>query len=111
MAYSSVLTVCGAKSIYLAENNWVSYIPFALTLTILYILIRNHRGMRTYVAIAIALVASAILLLVHQLILPPNLYNLGTLLLFLAIWLNGSLVFFVNTLNAWIKERKSLWHS
>ena len=92
MAYSSALTVCGGQSVYLHQNNWVSYIPLVLSLIILYILIRNYKDGRTIVAIAMAITGSVLLLLVHQLMLPPNFYHIGSTLLFLSIWLNGSLL-------------------
>lgn len=103
MAYSSALTMCGGKSVYLAQNNWVSYIPLALSMVILYILARNNKGQRTFAAIGVAVAGISILVMVHQVLLSPGYYNLGAFLLFFAVWLNGSFLSFVSQINRWFK--------
>ena len=103
MAYSSALTMCGGKSIYLAQNNWVSYIPLVLSMVILYILVRNNKGQRTFAAIGAAVLGISILVMVHQVQLSPGYYNLGAFLLFFAVWLNGSFLSFVRQINRWFK--------
>lgn len=97
MAYSSALTICGGESIYMQSNNWLSFFPIALALVIVGLIARNYRGGRTLVALGLAGLGSVAILLVHQLILPPLFYDLSAALLFLAIWLNGSMFSFVST--------------
>ena len=65
-------------------------------------LLLNWRGQRTILAIIVAMIGFSIILLIHQLMLSPDFYNLGAGLLLLGIWLNGS---FISVLN---KIRKKL---
>ncbi len=109
MAYSSAITMCGGQSIYMAENNWVSYIPLALSAVIILLLVKNYRDRRTILSIGLSLVGAAMLAFVHQLMLPPIYYNFGSVLLFFAIWLNGSFYAFVSTLQAQINRWKIQW--
>ena len=109
MAYSSALTMCGGKSIYLAQNNWLSYVPLLLSVLMIYILIRNYKGQRTRFAIGLAVAGAALLLLVHQLTISPAFYNLGAILLFFAVWLNGSLLSFVREMTRRLKTRQLQW--
>jgi len=90
MAYTSAITICGGSDIYLAENNWASYIPILLSLVIVFMLILNKRGVRTHYALAFAFIGTAFIILVHQLYLSVQFYYVGTSLLFLAIGINSS---------------------
>ena len=110
MAYSSAITMCGGKSLYLAQNNWISYVPLLLSLVIIYILVKNYKDQRTLMAIGLAVSGSTLLVLVHQTIVGPVFYNLGAILLFSAIWLNGSLLSFISQTRKWVKNQKLLWH-
>ena len=103
MAYSSVLTVCGGQSVYMNHNNWVSYIPLLLSMVILFILVRNYKDSRTIYAIILAATGAVLLLLVHQLVIGPEFYHLGSFLLFFSIWLNGSLFSLISNLQQRIK--------
>ena len=111
MAYSSVITVCGGKSIYTAQNNWISFIPMVLSVLILFLLIKNYKDTRTVIAISLAAVGSLMLILVHQLVLTPDFYNPGAFLLFFSVWLNGSFLSFVSNVKSWIKNRMITWHT
>ena len=111
MAYSSAITMCGGKSIYMAQNNWISHIPLLLSILILYLLIRNYKDQRTIFAILFAVMGFVLLMLVHRYILISDFYNLGAVFLIFSIWLNGSLLSFVSNLSTRIKNRKILWHS
>ena len=109
MAYSSAITMCGGKSIYMSQNNWVSFIPLFLGVLIMLLLIKNFRDSRSGMAIAIAAFGTALLIGVHQVIIPPIFYNVGASFLFFAIWLNGSFLSFVANLKNWIKRRSTTW--
>ncbi len=97
MAYTSALTICGGESMYMAENNWLSYFPIILALITTGLIARNHRGGRTYVALVMATLSTLVIVLVHQLVIPSFYYNVAAAMLFLAIWLNGSMISFVST--------------
>jgi hypothetical protein len=43
-------------------------------------------------ALIVAMIGFTFLLLIHQLILSPDFYNLGAGLLLMGIWLNGSFI-------------------
>tara|TARA_B100000900_G_C20570674_1_gene713090 strand:+ start:251 stop:577 length:327 start_codon:yes stop_codon:yes gene_type:complete len=92
MAYSSAITICGGPDMYLMSNNWVSYVPLILALFINLMLFLNWRGQRTILALIVAMIGFTFLLLIHQLILSSDFYNLGAGLLLMGIWLNGSFI-------------------
>ncbi len=98
MAYSSAITICGGPDMYLMSNNWVSYIPLILALFINLMLFLNWRGNRTVFALIVAMIGFTFLLLIHQLILSSDFYNLGAGLLLMGIWLNGSFISVFNKL-------------
>ena len=96
MAYSSAITICGGPDMYLMSNNWVSFVPLALALFINVMLLLNWRGRRTFNALLVSLVGFSLILMTHQLILSSGFYNLGAILLFMSIWLNGSFIYLLN---------------
>ncbi len=92
MAYSSAITMCGGPDMYMAENNWASYLPITLSMVIIAIIWINKRGKRTTYALLSAMVGAMLIVLVHQLILAEAFYYLGTTLLFVGILINSSFV-------------------
>ena len=100
MAYSSAITICGGPDMYLMSNNWVSFVPLALALFINVMLLLNWRGRRTFNALLVSLVGFSLILMTHQLILSSGFYNLGAMLLFMSIWLNGSFIYLLNKLRS-----------
>ncbi len=91
LAYSSAITMCGASSLYLTENNWVSCIPFLLAVIVVAMIALNFRDSRTIWAIIISIIGLLLIMGSHQLIIESQFYHLGTFLLFFSILLNGSL--------------------
>tara|TARA_B110001452_G_scaffold88169_1_gene72130 strand:+ start:7303 stop:7740 length:438 start_codon:yes stop_codon:yes gene_type:complete len=100
MAYSSAITICGGPDMYLMSNNWVSFVPLALALFINVMLLLNWRGRRTFNALLVSLVGFSLILMTHQLILSSGFYNLGAMLLFMSIWLNGSFIYLLNKIRS-----------
>lgn len=98
MAYSSAITICGGQDIYMASNNWVSFIPLILSVLVLLMILLNRKGARSWVAVTIAAASILCLFLSHQLILSATFYNVGSVGLLLAIWINGNLLSFVRQL-------------
>jgi hypothetical protein len=96
MAYSSAITICGGPDMYLMSNNLVSFIPLVLALFINVMLLFNWRGRRTFNALMVSLVGFSLILMTHQFILSSGFYNLGAILLFMSIWLNGSFISLLN---------------
>lgn len=103
MAYTSAVTMCGGPDMYLAENNWISYIPLLMSVLIIGLICYNHKGWRTWIALFIALIGASSIFLTHQLVLAGNFYHVGTILLFLAIWFNSNFISFLN-------ELKRIWN-
>lgn len=91
MAYSSAITMCGGEAMYVADNNWVSYIPLILAFLVILMITLNFRDGRTYLALFLALIGTLLVILVHQTMLVSAFYYVGTGLLILGIWVNGSL--------------------
>jgi len=100
MAYSSAITICGGPDMYLMSNNWVSFVPLALALFINVMLLLNWRGRRTFNALLVSLVGFSLILMTHQLILSSGFYNLGAMLLFMSIWLNGSFIYLLSSIRS-----------
>ena len=106
MAYSSAITLCGGQDYYLSQNNWVSYIPSILSLIIIFLIARRNKGIKTYWSLTLATLGFLLIELAHQTYLSQEFYTFGTILSFLAIWLNGSLVAFTKQLGQLIKVQK-----
>lgn len=98
MAYTSAVTMCGGPDMYMAENNLISYTPILLSVVIMGLIFYNRKGWRTWIALVIAILGGCFVLLTHQLILPAKFYDVGTILLFLAIWFNGNFISFFGEL-------------
>ncbi|MFZ9047013.1 MAG: hypothetical protein ACO2ZZ_14235 [Cyclobacteriaceae bacterium] len=98
MAYTSAVTMCGGPDMYMAENNWISFIPIFMSLVITGLILYNRKGWRTWLALAIAMLGGIFIAMTHQLILPAKFYNVGTILLFLAIWFNSNFISFLGEL-------------
>lgn len=109
MAYSSAITMCGVQDLYMNSNNWVSYIPLLLSGVIITMIILNNRGVRTFFSATIASFGFLMILFAHQLLLPANFYNWGTILLIAAIWTNSSFMAFVSGLKNMFNEIKWSW--
>jgi len=109
MAYSSAITVCGAQDIYMSSNNWVSFVPLLLSGVIIIIIALNNKGTRTFFSILIALIGFLLVLFTHQLILTPDYYNWGAMLLIVAVWVNGNFVAFVSEAHRMYKKIKWSW--
>lgn len=92
MAYTGAITMCGGENMVLEGNNWLSFIPLALSALIVGLIAFNRKGTRTWFALFIALAATGLITATHQLWLPGQFYNYGTILLFFAIWLNSNYI-------------------
>ena len=109
MAYTSAVTMCGGPDMYFAENNWVSYIPILLSFLVSAMILFNRKGLITLAALSVALAGTALVILTHQLVLAPGWYHAGTVLLILAIWMNGSFRSFTNAIWKLIKRLEVSW--
>ena len=109
MAYTSAITICGGSDMYFGENNWVSYIPVLMAGAIIFFIMLNHRGNRTYYAMTVALGGFSMIVLTLQLALDAAFLHVGSVLLFSSIWMNGSFLSFFSALEAIIMRKLSPW--
>ena len=109
MAYSSAITMCGTQDLYMNSNNWVSYLPLMLSSVIIVMIVMNNRGIRTFFSMVIASAGFLMILLTHQLIITDIYYDLGTILLILAIWTNSNYMAFVAGLKNIFNNQKWSW--
>lgn len=112
LAYSSTMMLCGEGSIINSSATHISPITIVLTsllgiLTLIGIFL-NKRGKRTLYALMMALFGMS--LLISSVLLGGGelLYYIGTSIVFIAIWFNGSMFWFVNKLMKNKRERKAL---
>ena len=104
MAYSSAIALCGGDFFYHQSNNWVSYIPLFLAVSICLMILGNWRGQRSYFALLLAISGTVLIVLAHQLILTSIFYDIGTALLFLGIWFNSNLLHVIQWLREYFKN-------
>ncbi|MDW3192387.1 MAG: hypothetical protein R8G66_08480 [Cytophagales bacterium] len=109
MAYSSAITICGGQDIYMNSNNWVSFIPLVLSVVVLGMIFLNQRGIKTWIALLIALLSATLIVLSHQLIVPSTFYNVGGIGLLMAAWLNGNLWSFIHQVVQKIRNSRILY--
>lgn len=111
LAYSSAITMCGGPDMYMAENNWASYIPLVTSVFIIGMLLINRRGKRTYLALLLALIGLVFIAGTLQLFLNEAYYHAGTVLFFLAIWINSNFISFFHFLTRQLTEVTSALRS
>ncbi len=96
MAYSSTVMLCGKDTFLEAEQNHYSTLTISLTTFLCFLVIAgiilNFRGNRTKFAFALSVLG--ILMILNSVIRNggQELYYFGVSILFIAIWLNGSLI-------------------
>jgi hypothetical protein len=96
MAYTSAITVCSAKTITpVYSPAWTSYIPVSLAVLTLGIVVWNYKGGKTIASCLLML--TGILLIMRSELFSGQLasYYGGCSLLFLGVWVNGNLSYFV----------------
>ncbi len=96
MAYSSTVMLCGKDTLIETQNNHYSTLSISLTAIFCSLIIAglllNFRGKRTKYALALS--GLGILMILNSVIRNggQELYYLGISIVFIAIWLNGSLI-------------------
>lgn len=97
LAYTSTVVLCGKDTLLENQHNHFSTLSISLTAffcsLIIAGLILNFRGLRTKYALALSCVG--ILMIIYSVIIGggQELYYVGVSIEFMAIWLNGSLIF------------------
>ncbi len=93
MAYSGAVTLCSGTTLYPNSGSNAAYLTLAISVFILFMILRNYRGKRTIVSLILCSIA-ILLLLVSQLILMESfIYTIASILLLFGIWYNGSFLY------------------
>ncbi len=96
LSYSTAISLCGGKTIFSDTVGWTSYIPVFLALVLIGTFVLNYKGAKTAIAIALASFACVVILYGEHMAKTQVVYYLGTVMLFMACWTNGSFTFFLN---------------
>ena len=98
MAYTSAITVCGAKSMSSYSPQWTSWISICLATATFLIVAYNFKGKKTIVACATIL--AGIFLIVQSELYTGLLggYYWGSALLVAGVWVNGNFSYVVHIL-------------
>lgn len=96
MAYSGAMTLCSGKMLYPNSGNESIYFIAALCTVVILGIILNNRGIRTKVALTIASLGIISLLLSQMVWYSEVGYYVSVLIILTAVWINGSLLNFLN---------------
>lgn len=112
LAYSSTMILCGEGTLISSNSIHVSPLTIILTsvfglLTIVGIYM-NKRGTRTKYALLLSLLGLAFTIFSVLKGGGEMLYYTGTAIIFIAVWLNGSMLWFVNSLLKSFDRKKSI---
>lgn len=109
LAFSSAISVCGGEMVYMNSNNWASYIPMALSAFTIAMVLLNKNGKRTTASILVAFIGTAMIVGAIELILDSAYYTLGSVLLIMAVWLNGSFLSLISFLKNRVEHLYIQW--
>jgi hypothetical protein len=98
MAYSGAVTMCSGNSLYPHSGSYMSYITLLLALLIMIGIGFNFKGQRTYLALGITGLGMTLIFVSQFILLSSFWYYFGSSLLFVGIWFNGSLFYFLSKL-------------
>jgi hypothetical protein len=87
--YSSVLVMCSGAKIHQYEANSMGYLSIILAVAVLVSLFWNYKGRKTLIAAAVAILGLLPLIYAQRISGNPYEYFAGTLLILLAVLLNG----------------------
>jgi len=94
MAYSGAMSMCSGKMLFPNADAYSGYIIIGLSLLILFSILLNHKGTKTWIASFIVLIGISLLTMSQYLTMSEPLYYLASFVLFFGIWYNGSFTFF-----------------
>lgn len=100
MAYSGTLMLCAKDSTSISEHIYTSTTTILLTsffcLVTLLSIFFNKRGIRTRYALLISLFGTCLVIISTLFYGGWGLYYTGVAVIFAGVWLNGSLLYFIN---------------
>ena len=98
LAYTSAITMCSAKSLSGYSPGWASYISIAFTIITVSIVSWNYKGRKTTFAVLLSLTGIYFIIQGELHSGSLNSYYWGGTLVFLGVWINGNLFYFVKLL-------------
>ena len=108
-AYSGAIAVCGGRSVMQSHSKWILYIPILFAWLVVTVIARKKRGIRTIYAVLLAGGGAVLTSLASGQFIASSYYDIGTALLFFAVWLNSSFLYFISTITERLRKRKLLW--
>ena len=90
MAYTGAVSLCSGNMLYPNSGTLASYVTTALALVVLFSILLNRKGRKTWFALGFAVMGMFFLVLGQFYLISEFNYYLGVILLFFGIWLNGS---------------------
>jgi len=109
VAYSGAITVCGGRSLAQSPTDWMSLLPILLAWVVVIFIVKKKKGKRTIYATLIAVVGAVLVALASGQWLSSVWYDVGSALLFFAVWFNSSFLSFLSLVLARLKTQKLLW--
>jgi len=95
MAYSGAMTMCSGKMIYPNSSSESTYFLAFLSILVLAGIAFNFKGFKTLISLGIAIVGISFLILSQVYWYSEIAYYLSVFIIVMAIWLNGSLTYFL----------------
>ena len=96
MAYSGAITLCSGTTMYPNSAGSSAYLAIGLALAVLFSILANFKGKKTYVALGISSFAVLLIVSSQFYYISSTQYYIGTGLLLFGIWYNGSFFHFYN---------------
>ena len=94
LAYSSAITMCSGTKMYAQTPGWTAYLPFALAVLTLVLVLLNYKGSRTLASAGLVILGSILMIAGEFWLGEILLYYLGTAVLLFGIWVNASFRYF-----------------
>lgn len=101
-AYSSAIVLCSGNKIYNQAPDWTNFISIGLAVLTLLMILFNFRGKRTWYAVGLVIVGSALIIRTELFTGALEEYYFGALALLLGVWLNGSFLYFYKSLTKFV---------
>ena len=95
MAYSGAMTLCSGTTLYPHASSKSSILILIISVFILLSLALNYKKRTTIIAAVLVIVGILMMILSQYYFMNEASYYLGVGLLFLGVWYNGSLLYFI----------------
>jgi amino acid transporter len=112
IAYSSTIMLCGKEESIISSQIHSSLLATVITillcLVILASLFLNYRDNRSKYSLILAFIGTVLLVASTIWDIGPVMYYAGTAIIFMGVWLNGSMLYLLNKVKAMILKLEAL---